>query len=447
MRSASVSMSKTTTASSRFMNSGLKGLADLAPDELAHRPAPVAGVRGSEPEGRLFREVPGAQVRGHDDDRVTEIHRVPQPVGEPAVLEDLQEQVPDIGVGLFDLVEQEHAVRVPADALGQVPAFLVPHIPRRGTDEPRDGMAFHVLAHVETQERLVGSQQQLGQRAGHLGLPHPRRAQEEEDAAGPERALEPRPARAGSPAPRWPPPRPAPRSVRGVRPRSAAASVLLLPRWNRAGCRSSGPPPRQCPRRVTSGGSPSRASQRCWIRSRLSRSAFSWSWASEARSRSSPASACSLRSRMARIRFRTSENSLEKRLSRSLTREPALVEQVHRLVGQEPVGDVALRLSHRRLDRFRRVADMVVALVALPHPAQDHQRLLVGGRFDDDSLGNGVRGSGRVRYGGGIRAGVVAPMHWIPSRESAGFRMLAASSEPSAEPAPTRVWSSSTKTM
>ena len=48
-----------------------------------------------------------------------------------------------------------------------------------------------------------------------------------------------------------------------------------------------------------------------------------------------------------------------------------------------------------------------------------------------------------IRYS----AGVVAPMHWMPSRESAGFRMFAASSEPSAEPAPTRVWSSSTKMM
>src|SRR5215472_9949673 len=41
--------------------------------------------------------------------------------------------------------------------------------------------------------------------------------------------------------------------------------------------------------------------------------------------------------------------------------------------------------------------------------------------------------------------GVVAPMHWISPRERAGFRMLAASSEPSAAPAPTSVCSSSMK--
>ena len=40
---------------------------------------------------------------------------------------------------------------------------------------------------------------------------------------------------------------------------------------------------------------------------------------------------------------------------------------------------------------------------------------------------------------------VVAPMHWISPRASAGLRMLAASIAPSAAPAPTRVWSSSMK--
>ena len=44
-------------------------------------------------------------------------------------------------------------------------------------------------------------------------------------------------------------------------------------------------------------------------------------------------------------------------------------------------------------------------------------------------------------------AGVVAPMHWISPRESAGFRMFAASSEPSADPAPTSVCSSSMNTI
>src|ERR1700731_103091 len=70
------------------------------------------------------------------------------------------------------------------------------------------------------------------------------------------------------------------------------------------------------------------------------------------------------------------------------------------------------------------------------------------------SLGAGTftdwKGRSRVCcFATGLRysPGVVAPMHWISPRESAGLRMLAASREPSAEPAPTSVCSSSMKTM
>ncbi len=42
---------------------------------------------------------------------------------------------------------------------------------------------------------------------------------------------------------------------------------------------------------------------------------------------------------------------------------------------------------------------------------------------------------------------VVAPMQEISPRDSAGLRMFAASSEPSAEPAPISEWISSMKTM
>ena len=42
---------------------------------------------------------------------------------------------------------------------------------------------------------------------------------------------------------------------------------------------------------------------------------------------------------------------------------------------------------------------------------------------------------------------VVAPMHEISPRDSAGLRMLAASSDPSAEPAPISEWISSMKTI
>jgi hypothetical protein len=69
--------------------------------------------------------VPRAEVRGHDDERVPEVDLVAERVGEDAVLEDLQQQVRQVGMRLLDLVEKDDRVRIPPDALGQLTAFLV----------------------------------------------------------------------------------------------------------------------------------------------------------------------------------------------------------------------------------------------------------------------------------------------------------------------------------
>ena len=48
-----------------------------------------------------------ADVAGHDDDGVLEIHGAALAVGEPAVVEDLKQHVEHIAMGLFDFVEQD----------------------------------------------------------------------------------------------------------------------------------------------------------------------------------------------------------------------------------------------------------------------------------------------------------------------------------------------------
>ena len=47
-----------------------------------------------------------ADVGGHDDHRVLEVHGAAVPVGEPAVVQDLQQEVEDVRVGLLDLVKR-----------------------------------------------------------------------------------------------------------------------------------------------------------------------------------------------------------------------------------------------------------------------------------------------------------------------------------------------------
>ena len=73
-------------------------------------------------------------------------------IGQLAVIHHLQQDVVDIRMRLLDLVEQQHAMRVLVDAIGQQAALIEPDIARGRADQPRDGMLFHVFRHVEAQK-------------------------------------------------------------------------------------------------------------------------------------------------------------------------------------------------------------------------------------------------------------------------------------------------------
>ena len=125
---------------------------------------------------------PGAQVRREDDDGVLEVDRPALAVGQPAVLQHLQERVVDLLVRLLDLVEQHHRERLAPHLLGELAALLVADVPGRGTEEPRGGVAVVELAHVDLDERVVLAEQEVRQRLGQLGLTHTGRAGEDERA-------------------------------------------------------------------------------------------------------------------------------------------------------------------------------------------------------------------------------------------------------------------------
>ena len=66
---------------------------------------------------------------------ITVLREVDRPalgVGEPAVVEHLQQGVEHVRVGLLDLVEQHHRVRPAAHRLGQLPGVLVADVAGRG---------------------------------------------------------------------------------------------------------------------------------------------------------------------------------------------------------------------------------------------------------------------------------------------------------------------------
>ena len=67
----------------------------------------------------------GADVGGHDEQHVFERDGAALRVRQAAVLEDLQQDVEDVGVGLLDLVEQDDAVGLAADGLGELASLAV----------------------------------------------------------------------------------------------------------------------------------------------------------------------------------------------------------------------------------------------------------------------------------------------------------------------------------
>lgn len=103
----------------------------------------------------------------------------------PAVVEDLEQDVEDLGVGLLDLVQQDDAVRAAADRLRELAALLVADVAGRGADEPRDAVLLAVLAHVDADHGPLVVEQEVGEGLRELRLADTGGAEEEERSGGP----------------------------------------------------------------------------------------------------------------------------------------------------------------------------------------------------------------------------------------------------------------------
>ena len=129
--------------------------------------------------------LPDAQVRGQDDDGVAEIGGAPRGVGQPALAEDLQQQVEHVVVGLLDLVEQHHAVRLPPHGGRQQSLGVVE---RAG--EPLRGPRRIEFVHVQADEVVLATEEERGQGPGALRLPDPGRSHQQQRGQRPVRRVE-----------------------------------------------------------------------------------------------------------------------------------------------------------------------------------------------------------------------------------------------------------------
>ena len=83
---------------------------------------------------------------------MTEVGLAAVVVRERTVVHDLQQQVEYVRVRFFNLIQQQHAVRMLGDRLGQETALVEADITGRRADQARDRVALHVLGHVEADE-------------------------------------------------------------------------------------------------------------------------------------------------------------------------------------------------------------------------------------------------------------------------------------------------------
>ena len=127
-------------------------------------------------------QITGAEVRGHDDDRVLEIDDAAFAVGQSAVVHHLQEHVEDVGMSFFNFVEEHDCIRTAANLLGELAAFFVADVSRRRADQARDRVFLHVFGHVDAQQSVLVVEQKFGEGACQLRLAHAGWAEEDEGA-------------------------------------------------------------------------------------------------------------------------------------------------------------------------------------------------------------------------------------------------------------------------
>ena len=115
-----------------------------------------------------------AEVGGHDDDGVFEVHHTALAIGQAAVVQDLQEDVEDIRMGFFDFIQEDDAVWFTAYGFGELTTFIVAHIPRRSPHKAADCEFFHVFTHVDTNHGVFIVKEGFCQGFGKLGFTQPR---------------------------------------------------------------------------------------------------------------------------------------------------------------------------------------------------------------------------------------------------------------------------------
>ena len=150
-----------------------------------HRFIVRIAIGSLETKGRLVLDRLGAGIRGHDHDRVAEIHIAAKAISQPAFFHNLQQHVEDIWMGLFNFIEQDYGVGPAADLLSQLATFLVTDVAGRCTDQATDIVLLHVFTHIDVNQGIGITKHEFSQCLSQQRLTDTCRSGEDETACWP----------------------------------------------------------------------------------------------------------------------------------------------------------------------------------------------------------------------------------------------------------------------
>ena len=157
---------------------GLEDLVQLGLEGLHHSFRVGHGLR----IGRELHQRFSGGVTGEQNDGVAEVDFAAFAIFHSALVEDLEEELKDIGVGLFDFVEENHGIGPAADSFSQDATLTVADISRRRTLQGGDSVRFLKLGHVDGDHVAFAAVEGVGEGDGGFCLAHTAGPDEEKDA-------------------------------------------------------------------------------------------------------------------------------------------------------------------------------------------------------------------------------------------------------------------------
>ena len=118
----------------------------------------------------VLHDFAAAQVTGHDNQRILKVHAAALAIGQAAIVQNLQQHIEDVRMGLFDFVQQDDAVGVTAYSLSQLTALVIAHIAWRGTNQTGHGVLLHIFTHIDAHHVALIIKEYLSQGFSQLGF-------------------------------------------------------------------------------------------------------------------------------------------------------------------------------------------------------------------------------------------------------------------------------------